>query len=83
MSKDENKCDNPLNESTIPKNINKNVSTENVAIPESGVKILSRGDLLGAINCLFPELQLKSSRKYNISILVSQRTYCYNNFMQI
>lgn len=62
MSKDESKCDNTQNESVIPKN--KNVSNENVAIPESGVKILSRGDLLGAINCLFPELQLKSSRKY-------------------
>lgn len=61
MSKDENKCDN-THPSTIPKNTNKNVSNENVVTPE--VKILNRGDLLGAINCLFPELQLKSTRKY-------------------
>lgn len=71
MSKDENKCDNiqPYN---IPKTV-----IENVVTPE--VKILNRGDLLGAINCLFPELQLKSSRKCNRRnyLLKSQRTDCF------
>ncbi|XP_037043158.1 uncharacterized protein LOC119079381 isoform X3 [Bradysia coprophila] len=55
MSNDENKCD-KIQPSTISKN--KSVAIENVVAPE--VKILNRGDLLGAINCLFPELQLKS-----------------------
>lgn len=61
MSKDEHKCDNTQS-SAIPKSTNKNITNENVATPE--IKILNRGDLLGAINCLFPELQLTSSRKY-------------------
>lgn len=55
MSNSENKCENSISRST----------NENIVTPE--VKILSRGDLLGAINCLFPELQLKNSRKCCVS----------------
>lgn len=77
MSNDENKCD-KIQPSAISKH--KNVAIENVVAPE--VKILNRGDLLGAINCLFPELQLNSCRKYSsfvyglwyIMRLWSQRT---------
>lgn len=64
MSNDENKYD-KMQPNTIPKN--KIITSENVVTPE--VKILNRGDLLGAINCLFPELQLKSSRKYSLFLL--------------
>lgn len=65
MSNDENKCD-KIQPSTISKN--KSAAIESVIAPE--VKILNRGDLLGAINCLFPELQLKSGRKYNVVIFM-------------
>lgn len=60
MSNDENKSDKMQPANNVPRTQNK--SSENVVAPE--VKILNRGDLLGAINCLFPELQLKSGRKH-------------------